>query len=940
MPKTTAIEEDDGVPFWDTTPITMRKWLISLPEYLESENTDYVTWWEQGYCMATHQVASPTTTHSIALRDGAVRIHSSDQPIDVNIFVGAGAPCGSRALSATDEKRFSVAPEFCRRIDRQLANSILATVSVRAVRHDILRRCNQSGLTLLNMLHACADEVGPYANTAIAGKLQKLLNTGPESRTVAAFNRWREEWDSWNHSQPIDAIVPPSFVASRYEAAARRLGEPLAERITNEIRLMQARGDPEKTVTAINQVLGDYEAELITTSDTGGAMKMTTRGPCRYCGELHWNADCPKMAEKKSKKKAARAAKLAIKQKGNEPSREPDDSSKELKKPTMGAANLVTTGEMLISEEFFSGGEQSVALASGGGMVSLKGVKSKDKPSSTKLRQTINPATPSATISPGWLTAKVERKSVSPYTWDSPSSSPDAASSKISKRKHRARKSTPSPLAPSPSRWSICMSLVAGFNLALLALLLAIAAHAFRSAGKCPKILKLHNRKRPSNLLTLGTGGGRARRPAAPGEAARQVANRTFYHLIVFRDHEHQGACACERIACLASIPYGEPPRLLNLAWYGLSSTALRDRVGPTLPLTPRAYRSLSTVDSGYVWHVVKDERLLINKRPCDDTMYGADGIECACIALGDLPIVATDSSGKRVYTLISNVRCVPDFICPLLSVRQLWKDTRIDSIFRDENMLIVPGDPEPTIFPFSEAEDLLYRWEVQALGSSTQAAKGLPRAGPALSVGPIHSGNSNSHIDILSHADAASMPLPRSNIVHVSSALRALKPTLPGLPTRTLLGTPSLNLPARSALVATAMLSSILAKRFGADESFTVAALLHTDNAGEFLSHEFGELLDKEKVAQSTCPPHVHSLNGVAERAIRSIFSMVRSNMVASGAKAGLWLHLVSHSLDVLNPAFLDKVGLTAVQIDNDAKKGAQTLKMGVLRLSASVII
>lgn len=107
---------------------------------------------------------------------------------------------------------------------------------------------------------------------------------------------------------------------------------------------------------------------------------MTTRGPCRYCGELHWNADCPKMAEKKSKKKAARAAKLAIKQKGNEPSREPDDSSKELKKPTMGAANLVTTGEMLISEEFFSGGEQSVALASGGGMVSLKGVKSKDKP--------------------------------------------------------------------------------------------------------------------------------------------------------------------------------------------------------------------------------------------------------------------------------------------------------------------------------------------------------------------------------------------------------------------------------------------------------------------------------------------------------------------------------------------------------------------------------
>ena len=97
------------------------------------------------------------------------------------------------------------------------------------------------------------------------------------------------------------------------------------------------------------------------------------------------------------------------------------------------------------------------------------------------------------------------------------------------------------------------------------------------------------------------------------------------------------------------------------------------------------------------------------------------------------------------------------------------------------------------------------------------------------------------------------------------------------------------------------ASFQSLLARRCGADETWTVDAI-HTDNAGEFLSREFTELLDQGGVAQTTCPPHVHELNGVAERAIRTIFSSVRSNMSASGAKPGYWAHLVRHSLDVLN--------------------------------------
>ena len=42
-------------------------------------------------------------------------------------------------------------------------------------------------------------------------------------------------------------------------------------------------------------------------------------------------------------------------------------------------------------------------------------------------------------------------------------------------------------------------------------------------------------------------------------------------------------------------------------------------------------------------------------------------------------------------------------------------------------------------------------------------------------------------------------------------------------------------------------------------------------DNAGEFLSREFRKMLTEKGIHQTTCPSHVHQLNGVAERAIRA---------------------------------------------------------------------
>ena len=58
-------------------------------------------------------------------------------------------------------------------------------------------------------------------------------------------------------------------------------------------------------------------------------------------------------------------------------------------------------------------------------------------------------------------------------------------------------------------------------------------------------------------------------------------------------------------------------------------------------------------------------------------------------------------------------------------------------------------------------------------------------------------------------------------------------------------------------------------------------SVILLTGCTGWLGSFVLGELL-----TQTTCPPHVHSLNGVAERAIRSIVENARKTKVHLGGK------------------------------------------------------
>ena len=76
----------------------------------------------------------------------------------------------------------------------------------------------------------------------------------------------------------------------------------------------------------------------------------------------------------------------------------------------------------------------------------------------------------------------------------------------------------------------------------------------------------------------------------------------------------------------------------------------------------------------------------------------------------------------------------------------------------------------------------------------------------------------------------------------------------------------------------------------------------LHTDGAGEFTSGKFRDELASAGVAKTESPPEVHALNGVAERAIKSIFAHVRADLDASGAPRSFWPQAAAHAVDILN--------------------------------------
>ena len=60
--------------------------------------------------------------------------------------------------------------------------------------------------------------------------------------------------------------------------------------------------------------------------------------------------------------------------------------------------------------------------------------------------------------------------------------------------------------------------------------------------------------------------------------------------------------------------------------------------------------------------------------------------------------------------------------------------------------------------------------------------------------------------------------------------------------------------------------------------------------------------MLTDKGIHQTMCPQHVHQLNGVAERAIRSLMEQVCVNLIASNLPVSFWAYAANHATDMLN--------------------------------------
>ena len=171
----------------------------------------------------------------------------------------------------------------------------------------------------------------------------------------------------------------------------------------------------------------------------------------------------------------------------------------------------------------------------------------------------------------------------------------------------------------------------------------------------------------------------------------------------------------------------------------------------------------LAIVDSGCTWHSHPEVRDLINVRPCTDKISCAGGVVHHASHIGDLPVVCHNQAGKERVVLVRDVRCVPTFTDTLISVRQLWETSEIDTIFRDVDSLVLPQplrDGTTERLPF-RYEDGVYLWEVGATARANHLGAGaapLPQALAGRDTSGTHGAHATSHIEALSPDEIASV--------------------------------------------------------------------------------------------------------------------------------------------------------------------------------------
>ena len=166
-------------------------------------------------------------------------------------------------------------------------------------------------------------------------------------------------------------------------------------------------------------------------------------------------------------------------------------------------------------------------------------------------------------------------------------------------------------------------------------------------------------------------------------------------------------------------------------------------------------------IDSGCTASCTDTLARLVNIRPCDEDFKAANGSMCKCTAIGDMPILAKDSTGKILRFVFTNVRYVPDFKYTLISVKQIWRDQGIKSLFADSGRLMfpdgnsVPYDPRFKLYAVTLISEPML---INSLGAvEKKKSKAESSHGNTCCVG-FHNVKSTSHVARLPAAQASEL--------------------------------------------------------------------------------------------------------------------------------------------------------------------------------------
>ena len=198
------MDSDTPICSWDTTPITLRRWLRSLPKYLRKRDPRFRTLWESGFIMYKEVTYAPTRTHARALKESDVIQHTFDKPISRVIFEeGSDDDMDDDACREERGRSYTWSAQLLAEVDRLCAEAITDTITITSAADDWLDRSQSSCLLLIPLLHSELKKIGDSANSLLSNKMTALVHVGPQAACIASFSGWREQFDLLNMSCSI-----------------------------------------------------------------------------------------------------------------------------------------------------------------------------------------------------------------------------------------------------------------------------------------------------------------------------------------------------------------------------------------------------------------------------------------------------------------------------------------------------------------------------------------------------------------------------------------------------------------------------------------------------------------------------------------------------------------------------------------------------------------